>query len=196
MKLARRASTVTAIAAVVVGSALAFSAPASAAESAVPVAKYNGACGAGHQVIDSADIQKLGTTFLTYNNTTGENCVVTVRAKPGAAVHMFASLSSETGGKTTDSGQFTTYAGPVFLQARGSASRGRAASPPTPRATPVTAADQPPGTGLASPRPVTPVEPHTSLCGSTGVRARCPVTTFVIRTDPHRSAAQRNSRRE
>jgi hypothetical protein len=119
MKFARRVSAVTTIAAVLGGGALAFSSPASAAESAAPVAKYNGACGAGHRVIDFADIQKLGTTFLTYNNTTGENCVVTVRANPGAAVYMFASLSSEEGGKTTDSGRFTTYAGPVFLQARG-----------------------------------------------------------------------------
>jgi hypothetical protein len=54
-----------------------------AAPSEAPVAKYNGACGAGHKVIDSANMENLGTTFLTYNSTTGENCVVTVRTRPG-----------------------------------------------------------------------------------------------------------------
>ncbi|TLS43009.1 spore-associated protein A [Streptomyces montanus] len=118
MKFARHAAAV----AVVVGGGVltvAAAVPASAAESAVPVAKYNGACGTGHKVIDSADIQNLGTTFLTYNKATGENCVVTVRAHPGAPVYMFASLSSEKEGKATEGGQFTTYAGPVYLKAPG-----------------------------------------------------------------------------
>lgn len=119
MKLARRTAAATTIVIAVSGSALALAGPASAAESVGPVAKYNGACGAGHTVIDSADMENLGTTFLTYNKTTGENCVVTVRANAGAPVYMFASLSSQREGKATDSGQFTTYAGPVYLQARG-----------------------------------------------------------------------------
>ncbi|GAA2314043.1 spore-associated protein A [Streptomyces kunmingensis] len=132
MKLVRHAA---AVAVVVTGGALALAAPASAsaptaaptaartapaaATAEVPVATYNGACGSGHKVIDSANMENLGTTFLTYNKTTGENCVVTVRTKPGAAVDMFARLSSETGGTTTDRGRFTTYAGPVYLEARG-----------------------------------------------------------------------------
>lgn len=119
MKLARRTAIITAIATVVGGSTLALAGPASAAESVGPVAKYNGACGAGHKVIDSADMENLGTTFLTYNKTTGENCVVTVRASAGAPVYMFASLSSAREGKATDSGRFTTYAGPVYLHAPG-----------------------------------------------------------------------------
>ncbi|MEV2193272.1 spore-associated protein A [Streptomyces phaeochromogenes] len=132
MKLVRHAA---AVAVIVTGGALALAAPASASASAsaptaarsavaaapseAPVAKYNGACGAGHKVIDSANMENLGTTFLTYNKTTGENCVVTVRTKPGAPVKMFARLSSKTGGTATDSGQFTTYAGPVYIEAPG-----------------------------------------------------------------------------
>lgn len=124
MKLIRHATAVATVAAVVTGGALAFAAPATAATAATssseaPVATYNGACGTGHKVIDSANMENLGTTFLTYNATTGENCVVTVRTKPGAAVDMFARLSSRTGGTATDRGRFTTYAGPVYLQARG-----------------------------------------------------------------------------
>ncbi|MFI0773352.1 spore-associated protein A [Streptomyces sp. NPDC021212] len=119
MKLARRTAAVTAVTVVVSGSALALAGPASAAESVGPVATYNGACGTGYKVIDSADMENLGTTFLTYNKTTGENCVVTVRARAGAPVYMFASLSSPREGKATDNGRFTTYAGPVYLQARG-----------------------------------------------------------------------------
>ncbi|MFI7382888.1 spore-associated protein A [Streptomyces sp. NPDC049813] len=136
MKHVRHAA---AVAVLVTGGALALAVPATAsttvsaaapaaahpaakaapAPTEAPVAKYNGACGAGHKVIDSANMELLGTTFLTYNKTTGENCVVTVRTKPGAAVSMFARLSSATGGTTTDRGRFTTYAGPVFLEARG-----------------------------------------------------------------------------
>ncbi|KIF66925.1 hypothetical protein HY68_34400 [Streptomyces sp. AcH 505] len=130
MKLIRHAAGVATVAVVVTGGALALAAPASASapaaastaatsSSETPVAKYNGACGAGHKVIDSANMENLGTTFLTYNATTGENCVVTVRTKPGAAVDMFARLSSKTGGTATDRGRFTTYAGPVYIQARG-----------------------------------------------------------------------------
>jgi hypothetical protein len=32
---------------------------------------------------------------------------------------MFARLSSKTGGTATDKGQFTTYAGPVYIEAPG-----------------------------------------------------------------------------
>lgn len=138
MKLVRH----TAAAAVVLtGGALALASPASAATpvltpaavqaapaakaasaasvSEAPVARYNGACGTGHKVIDSANMENLGTTFLTYNAATGENCLVTVRTKPGAAVDMFARLSSKKGGTATDRGRFTTYAGPVYIEAPG-----------------------------------------------------------------------------
>lgn len=41
-------------------------------------ATYNGACGSGYSVLDSDNVGQLGTVFLTYNDSTGQNCVVTV----------------------------------------------------------------------------------------------------------------------
>jgi hypothetical protein len=81
---------------------------------------YNNACGAGYGVVNSAPIGSQGTVYLTYSSTTRKNCVVTVRAKSGAAVHMVASIGY--GSHThdaVDDGTYTTYAGPVFLYAPG-----------------------------------------------------------------------------
>lgn len=107
------AVTATACAAVALAPAAVAAEPEAAAAAA---AKYNGACGGGYSVVNSAQ----GTVFLTYNSATGKNCVVTVRAKPGKAVHMTASLGFASPTTTvTDTGYYTTYAGPVHLDARG-----------------------------------------------------------------------------
>ncbi|WP_338703329.1 spore-associated protein A [Streptomyces sp. Q6] len=83
-------------------------------------AAYNGSCGAGYAVVNSADIGKIGTVYLTYSASTGENCVVTVRAVKGTAVHMVASLGLGTNtADVIDDGYYTSYAGPVFLDGRG-----------------------------------------------------------------------------
>ncbi|QSS92085.1 spore-associated protein A [Streptomyces sp. M54] len=125
----RRAS---AIGAAVTATACAAMALAPAAVAAEPTAQradsakkaaaaqYNGACGSGYSVVNSAQIGTKGTVFLTYSSATGKNCVVTVRTKPGKAVHMTASLGFASPTTTvTDTGYFTTYAGPVYLDARG-----------------------------------------------------------------------------
>ncbi|MFJ4714321.1 spore-associated protein A [Streptomyces sp. NPDC088785] len=94
--------------------------PTETVKAAANVAAYNGSCGAGYSVVNSADIGKLGTVYLTYSATTGENCVVTVRAVKGAAVHMVASLGLGTNtADVIDDGYYTSYAGPVFLDGRG-----------------------------------------------------------------------------
>jgi hypothetical protein len=79
-------------------------------------ASYNGACGAGYSVIDHHDLDG-GTIFLTYNG--GWNCVVTVRNQPGAAIHMMAQIERNTDTSTLqiDQGNYTAYAGPVFVYA-------------------------------------------------------------------------------
>ena len=159
MKLARRTAAVTTIAIIVSGSALALAGPASAAESVGPVAKYNGACGAGHKVIDSADMENLGTTFLTYNKTTGENCVVTVRASAGTAVYMFASLSSKERGRRPTAASSRPTPGPFTFTPADSASPGKAASPPIPRGVPVTAADPLTAIRFERPRGSSPDDP-------------------------------------
>ncbi|SCK51001.1 hypothetical protein [Streptomyces sp. WMMB 322] len=89
------------------------------AASPAPKAAYNGACGAGYSVVNSAGIADLGTVFLTYNSRTGKNCVVTVRNAKDDPIHMAASvrvlLDDEETRPVVDEGEFTSYAGPVYV---------------------------------------------------------------------------------
>ncbi|PSK98119.1 hypothetical protein CLV63_106167 [Murinocardiopsis flavida] len=83
-------------------------------------AGYNGVCGKGFRVVNSADIGGKGTVFLTYNGSSGKNCVVTVLANKGK-VRADAAVKKASGGPwAKDSGQFAQYAGPVHLAAAGS----------------------------------------------------------------------------
>lgn len=90
--------------------------------------------GAGWRVLDSADIKTpkrnmedslgrhvAGTTFLLWNGSTGENCVVTVKRgdRFSRAVEMSASLEIQNGKPVEDRGDFTRYAGPVKAYAAG-----------------------------------------------------------------------------
>lgn len=102
-----------------VAGTMAFAGPASAAPAAR--AAYNGACGQGYAVVDSADIDALGTVYLTWNDQSGRNCVVTVRAAVGPAVMMAAELyqTENPGVSAGDAGMYTTYAGPISIPARG-----------------------------------------------------------------------------
>jgi hypothetical protein len=95
--------------------ALASAAPASAA-------LYGGQCGSGYGVVNLIDLpNNRGTVYLTYNSSTGKNCVVTIRENPGTATLMEAYLRrSGTTSWVKDSGNFTTYAGPVYVSAPGS----------------------------------------------------------------------------
>ncbi|WP_405664875.1 spore-associated protein A [Streptomyces sp. NBC_01166] len=97
-------------------------------------ASYNSACGSGYSVIDSMDVGD-GNTFLTYNSSTGYNCVVTVGDAPGTSQILGARLrlhSTSTTWKSSelDDGVFSYYAGPVYAYAKGSCIDwgGRAAS--------------------------------------------------------------------
>jgi hypothetical protein len=107
------AATTLAAAAMTVGT-LATATPASAAT-------YGGQCGSGYSVVNQFHLpDSRGTVFLTYSSSTGKNCVVTVRTKPGAATLMEAYLrrsSSSTWIK--DSNDYTTYAGPIYVSAPG-----------------------------------------------------------------------------
>ncbi|MDA2814280.1 spore-associated protein A [Nocardiopsis sp. RSe5-2] len=108
-------SALTALALLTGGGVLTAAAPASAAG-------YNGACGSGYKVVNSADLPGgAGTVFLTYNGSSGKNCAVTVRASKGAAKPMDVqlALASKPGSAVLDTGDFTEYAGPVRLDAQG-----------------------------------------------------------------------------
>ncbi|MFE7318014.1 spore-associated protein A [Streptomyces sp. NPDC057555] len=90
--------------------------------SAAPVpGAYNGACGSGYGVVNSLPVSGKGTVYLTYSAKTGRNCVVTIRKAPGARVFVRAVLgpSDHSSAPVSDGGKYTTYAGPVYLAAKG-----------------------------------------------------------------------------
>ncbi|MCG5440241.1 hypothetical protein PSH25_004902, partial [Micromonospora sp. PSH25] len=83
------------------------------------------ACGSGYQVIDSAtltggDGQRKGRVFLLYHAGTGTNCVVTLKdTAVGAKSAASAYLEVQGRARSTDSGSFDYYAGPVRATAAG-----------------------------------------------------------------------------
>lgn len=72
------------------------------------------ACGSGYAVIDKHALGKDGTVYLLYSAAKKSNCVVTMKqTKLGAKSAVSASLQVKGGSMTTDSGNYTYYAGPV-----------------------------------------------------------------------------------
>ncbi|MEW9547332.1 M23 family metallopeptidase [Nonomuraea sp. NPDC050783] len=76
-------------------------------------------CGSGYAVIDSAALVG-GRAYLLYNAGNGYNCVVTLKtAKLGSASAASAFLEPKGASRTTDSGSYAYYAGPVKRKAPG-----------------------------------------------------------------------------
>ncbi|MEW2569826.1 spore-associated protein A [Streptomyces sp. NPDC047070] len=127
MKLSHRATTATALTGLALAGTLAATTPATAATTSKTTAKaaaatYNGACGTGYGVIDSTPVGNSGTVFLTWNAATGKNCAVTIRNTAGAKIYMAVELNALVGHESTpvrDDGQYTSYAGPVYVDGRG-----------------------------------------------------------------------------
>ncbi|MEU2601225.1 spore-associated protein A [Streptomyces hirsutus] len=87
-------------------------------------ASYNGGCGSGYSVINSMDVGD-GNTFLTYNSSTGYNCVVTVGDAPGTRQVLGTNLRrhrTDNVWKSSeyDNGVYNYYAGPIYVYAKGS----------------------------------------------------------------------------
>jgi hypothetical protein len=79
------------------------------------------ACGSGYQVIDWAGLASAGAVYLLYNAGSGFNCVVTVKhTQIGSASSVSAFLEVQGSTRTTDSGSYSYYAGPVRRSAPGS----------------------------------------------------------------------------
>ncbi|WP_446216157.1 protein kinase domain-containing protein [Micromonospora sp. IBHARD004] len=81
-------------------------------------------CGSGYQVIDSAALTVNGTrrarVYLLYNGASGANCVVTLKdTEVGRATTVSAYLEVQGKTRSTDSGAFGYYAGPVRAGAAG-----------------------------------------------------------------------------
>ncbi|GAA4329863.1 hypothetical protein GCM10023086_59190 [Streptomyces venetus] len=113
----RKAATAAVLAVLALGGTLAATTPASAA---TPT-RYNGACGAGYDVIRATPVHSSqstipATTFVTYNSSAGKVCAVTVRTNPGPRVFMEVTLDTwpHSSGEVKDSGSYASYAGPVY----------------------------------------------------------------------------------
>ncbi|MEU4252034.1 M23 family metallopeptidase [Amycolatopsis sp. NPDC026612] len=72
-------------------------------------------CGDGFGVVDQQALaNSAGTAYLLYNASTKANCVTTLKATSlGTASAVSAFLEVQGAARTTDSGSFTYYAGPV-----------------------------------------------------------------------------------
>lgn len=71
-------------------------------------------CGSGFYNIDSVKLGSAGTTNLLWNSSLGQNCVVTLKmANVGTATATSAFLEPQGSTRTTDSGNYSYYAGPV-----------------------------------------------------------------------------------
>ncbi|MEU4571960.1 serine/threonine protein kinase [Nonomuraea sp. NPDC023979] len=76
-------------------------------------------CGSGFVVQRSSSFSG-GATYQLWNNSTGQNCVVTMKTVDvGKATPVRATLEVQNGPSKTDSGNFEYYAGPVKLPAAG-----------------------------------------------------------------------------
>jgi hypothetical protein len=77
-------------------------------------------CGSGFSVVDEAALGTVGRTYLLYNTGTGYNCVVTLKSTSlGTPSAVSAFLEPEGASRTTDSGSYSYYAGPVKRSAPG-----------------------------------------------------------------------------
>ncbi|MEU3452859.1 hypothetical protein ABZ671_04550 [Micromonospora sp. NPDC006766] len=115
MRIAKKIAAFGLTAAAATAGVVATASPASAA-------LYGGQCGSGYNIVNLIDLpNSRGTVYLTYSSSTGKNCVVTIREKPGTATLMEAYVrKSGTTKWIEESDSFTTYAGPVYVSAAGS----------------------------------------------------------------------------
>lgn len=76
-------------------------------------------CGSAYSVINSRALGTAGRVYLLYNSNNGYNCVVTLKSRNvGSPTWTTAFLQPQGGSRSTDSGNFSYYAGPVKRYAR------------------------------------------------------------------------------
>ncbi|WP_233509956.1 protein kinase domain-containing protein [Actinomadura craniellae] len=76
-------------------------------------------CGGGYYVQRSSAFSG-GRTYQLYNTSTKNNCVVTLKTVDvGRPTRVWAKLEAQGGGTRSDSGSFSYYAGPVYVEAPG-----------------------------------------------------------------------------
>ncbi|ULR48102.1 spore-associated protein [Streptomyces deccanensis] len=115
MRKVRNVVTMGALAALAVGASTAFATAASAAPNVTP----QGVCGKAYKTVNSAPVGSLGTVYLTYNASNGENCVATIRKNPGTLKPMstwvYIPATDEYAGDADD---YSSYAGPAYVYGR------------------------------------------------------------------------------
>lgn len=75
-------------------------------------------CGSGFQVVDSVKLGSSGTVNLLWKGSTSQNCVITLKmASVGTPTATSAFLEPQGSTRTTDSGSYSYYAGPVIRTA-------------------------------------------------------------------------------
>ncbi|WP_424889024.1 spore-associated protein A [Streptomyces sp. XH2] len=107
------ATTVTAL---VVSTGTSVAAPAPAATT------YNGECGTGYVQVNQIPIPGRGAVLPAYNAATGKNCVVTKRNTSTGSrlwVGSWIQRNNELKSKQEQYGFYTSYAGPLHLDAKG-----------------------------------------------------------------------------
>lgn len=120
MKRSMKTVGASVIAAAAVGAGMLVAAPAASAATAGAAASYNGVCGSGYKVVNSMPVGSTGTVYLTYNASNGKNCTVTVRNSTGSPTYMVAYVRNvDTNEDQYDEGEYRSYAGPVYVAARG-----------------------------------------------------------------------------
>ncbi len=79
-----------------------------------------GVCGAGFEMVDSQRLGSAGTANLLWKSSTSQNCAVTLKmASVGTGTATSAFLEPQGTSRTTDSGSFAYYAGPIVRSAPG-----------------------------------------------------------------------------
>ncbi|MFD4874292.1 spore-associated protein [Streptomyces sp. NPDC058420] len=93
---------------------------AAGSASAAPNTTAQKVCGSSYKTVNSAAVGTQGTVYLTYNASTGKNCVATIRTNPGTARDMGAWVYvPDTEGYAQDEGAYTSYAGPAYVYGKG-----------------------------------------------------------------------------
>ncbi|MFF2546103.1 spore-associated protein A [Kitasatospora sp. NPDC058063] len=115
----RRMATAAGLLAISAATVVAVPGTASAATVA-----YNGACGSGYNVKSWFGIQSPTeevTVYLTYSAATGKNCVVGIKDNQTTtrSITVYIERDDTPGSRVTDSGNYTKYAGPVYIYAKG-----------------------------------------------------------------------------
>jgi hypothetical protein len=85
---------------------------------ATPNSPYRGQCGSGYGVIDWRNLGTYAVAYLTWNNNTGRNCMVTQRNTIFTTTTFLTARIGVYGGvHRSDSGNYYSHAGPVYVYA-------------------------------------------------------------------------------